>query len=133
MRDNSCGSQARRGLTLIEVVAGIALLATLLVSTLAAFRAHASQVRSAKNRLAAIAVADRLLSEWMNAGTLPGIGETEDVPDTKGWRWRIVRPEPTMELRRLNALAVRLEIVDSEPTPSVLTSVELLVPAGGSP
>lgn len=134
MRDNSFASPARHGLTLIEIVAGIALLATLLVSTLAAFRAHAAQVRTAKDRLAAIQIADELLAAWMNAGTLPSIGESEHLPDTKGWKWRIARPEPTRELRRLGALAVRFEILDSaEPNPTVLTAVELLVPAGGGP
>lgn len=132
MRYNSFAWSDRRGLTLVEVVAGIALLATLLVSTLAAFRAHATQVRAAKNRLAAIAIADQLLSEWMTAGALPAIGQTETVHQRAGWSWRIIRPEPMIELHRLGAMAVRLEIIDrTEMEPRILTSVEVLVTAGG--
>ncbi len=127
---NRCSRRsARTGLTLVEVVAGIALLATLLVSLLSAFRAHAAQIRSAQDRLRAIRIADELLATWMAAGVIPAVDEQESIPETTGWSWRIARAESSPDLQKLGAAAVRLEIVEASEDSSarVLTFVELMV------
>lgn len=118
----------RSGLTLVEVVAGLALLVTLLVSILMAFGLHASQIRSAKDRLEATAVADKLLTAWMAGGTLPTVGEREliDTEDGNTW-WRIV--EGSGDRQPMGLHTIKLEIVQRSPgmQESVLTSVELFV------
>ena len=45
-----CRRSAGRGLTLVEVIAGLALLATLLASILVAFGSQAAQIRAARDR-----------------------------------------------------------------------------------
>ena len=47
-------SRLRRGLTLIEVVAGLALMGTLLASLLVASSAHLRQIHTAQRGLAAL-------------------------------------------------------------------------------
>ena len=124
------GVSKRRGMTLVEVVVGIALLAMLLALILASFRSHAAQIRSAKRRMEAIRQADELLSAWTSSGQIPPVGDWGDIPGTSGWTWRIVRATESQELVRLGATSVRLEIVAArekiEEFP--LSSVELLVP-----
>ena len=55
----------RPGLTLIEVVAGLALLATVLVLVFAARDRVAHQQVRADRRLAAVAAADALVADWL--------------------------------------------------------------------
>ena len=121
-------------MTLVEVVVGIALLAVLLVLILSSFRAHAAQVRAANLRMQAIRRADELLSTWTASGGIPAVGESEQVPNSPEWTWRIVRAAQSPELTQLGAESVRLEIVATpfavEDLP--LTSVELVVPAEGA-
>lgn len=123
----------RRGMTLVEVVAGIALLSTLLVMILMAHRNHSAQIRKAKDRMKAIRVADELLSVWMASVSLPRIGQREEVPGVSGWHWQIIPVPVTNDLSLLRATSVRLEIVDgSRPSgDKLLASVELMVPGQG--
>ena len=51
-------------MTLVELVAGLTLLASVLVGVLLAFAAHQRQARSALKRTAACNAADQLLSNW---------------------------------------------------------------------
>lgn len=124
-----CGT---RGLTIVEVIAGLALLSTLLVSILVTYRAHAAQVRGAQDRLAAIEAADDLLTEWSAAGVVPAVGREERLPGDDGWAWRIVAGQGDL-IRELGIKTVRLEIfrlTADDPT-EALASVELLVSGGG--
>lgn len=52
------------GFTLMEVVVGLALAATLLVAVLAACGHHLRQLRLADSRMIAIKTADQMLAEW---------------------------------------------------------------------
>lgn len=121
----------RRGLTLVEVVAGIALLSTLLVLTLASFRAHTAQVRGTKARMAAIRAADELLSEWFSGAGVPPAGQGGEVTGHPGWTWRTVPVASTKNPQLSGTLIVKLEILGDRNTPgdSVLSAVELLVSA----
>ncbi len=56
-----CLSGVRPGFTLLEVVVGLALMASVLVASLLSFSAHRKQLRAADARMAAVAVADDLL------------------------------------------------------------------------
>lgn len=54
----------RNGLTLIEVVAGLALLALLAVTATVGFNRHRQQIELSSDRLAAVELADQLLADW---------------------------------------------------------------------
>lgn len=120
-------------MTLVEVVAGIALLTVLLVMILAAFRAHAAQVRSARLRMAAIRQADALLSHWTAAEGIPAVGKQAALPELPGGSWRIAASHGSADLDEIGGSAIRLEIVSSAGLnpDSPLVSVELVVPAEG--
>lgn len=128
------GHLRRRGMTLVEVVVGIALLAVLLVLILASFRAHAAQIRSAKQRMEALRRAYELLSVWTASKSIPAVGEQDEIPETPGWIWRIVRTSRSDDLYKLGAAVIRLEIVATPETLGdlPLAAVELLVAAEGT-
>ena len=128
-------------MTLIEVVAGLALLAAVLSLVFAARSHVARQQVRADRRLAAVAAADALLAAWWQdpskfpragGGTVPG------RPDLV-WRTGIV-PNPAAEA--LGSQAVRLEVTSAGP-PGVagarpVVSVEVVLPVtpppgGGGP
>src|SRR5688572_8212504 len=100
-----------RGMTLIEVVAGLALMATLLVALLQAKVGHARQANLADRKLAAVATADRLLTYWWSEpGRFPieSTGRLRDDPRF-AWRTGLVRNKSAEELQ---LDVVRLEIID---------------------
>src|SRR4051812_18319241 len=101
----------RAGLTLVEVVAGLALLSTLLVAVLSTKARVTRQWAHAQRKLEATAAADKLLAAWWatpaafprrSAGTVPGDG---------GLAWRTA-PVANEVVRPLGASVVRLEIID---------------------
>lgn len=124
-----CRRSAGRGLTLVEVIAGLALLATLLASILVAFGSQAAQIRAARDRLRAVEMADRLLSEWSSQNAIPAVGTEQSLPGTNDWRWRIVAGE-SAELESSGVSSVRVDVFRSKETGTdqVLASVDLLVP-----
>lgn len=105
----------RTGLTLIEVLAATVLLGVLLAGVVVASARHTRQTRLAQDRLAALEVADRLLTDWVlvRGGA---IDEAEGLVEGRpGWRWRVSgRFEPS--LAPLGAHVGRLEIVDTAAT-----------------
>jgi len=123
-----CNHSKRRGLTLIEVVVGIALLSTLLVAILVSYRAHAGQIRSAKLRLRAIAYADEQMSLWMTVGNPPPVGDSGESADGT-LAWRIVSGTAQAD-RRFGYRVARLEILPAaaQRRGAILASVEYLVP-----
>lgn len=71
-KQNSQLHSHRSGLSLIEVVAGIALLSTLLVSSMLAWTTHRAQIRRAQLQIEAVQLADLQLSLWYaERGGLP--------------------------------------------------------------
>ncbi|QDU44559.1 hypothetical protein Mal52_30430 [Symmachiella dynata] len=119
---------ARRGLTLIEVVAGIALLSTLLVTILMSYRAHAGQVRAAKQRLRAIEFADQQMAAWMSARRVPGLGKWGESTDGQ-FTWRIMRGETTAETPYgLQVARLEVQAAPRSKGSTVLASVEFLTP-----
>lgn len=115
-----------QGFTLVEVVASLMLLGTLLVGLLTAHRQHTRQIRIAELRLEAIAAADQLLKDWQAEGTWGSVKASGRFKDTEKfvWKWTVKR---SRELRGLPAAVGRLEVfgvsTDREPP---LVSVELL-------
>lgn len=118
----------RKGLTLVEVVTGIAILSTLLVGILLAFKQHSTQIKSAQKRMEAIEMADDLLREWSLGGwSVPFAGDSGRVEGHKNLYWRMT--DSTSEVPvDLNARILRLEIVQKVTSGEdrILSSVELL-------
>lgn len=98
-------------MTLVEVVAGLALLASLLVALLLATARHTRQSADAERRLRAAAAADALLTGWwQDRANFPraAAGRVTGDPDLS-WRTRVV---PNATLTELRAQVVRLEVSD---------------------
>ena len=98
-------------MTLIEVVAGLAILGTLLASLVVARSRYLMQWALAGRKEQAVVAADRLLSSWWAApDKWPRHGEG-DLPQTK-MRWRTsILDNPVA--KDLDAQVVRLEIFES--------------------
>ena len=122
----SCAIRSgRRGLTLIEVMSGVALLSTLLVGVLLAFGRLAKQMSGANRVIQAVAVADNLLASWHEddvavpleqSGSVPGFGSLQ-------WDTAIVNAE----LVSVGVVVVRLTIRDRlDPDRNALVTVDLL-------
>jgi type II secretory pathway pseudopilin PulG len=121
------GGCNRKGLTLIEVIAGLLLMSTLLVGILTAGSRHMRQLRLAKQRLAAAAMADQLLTAWAQSEQNLAVGEC-DAPDTAGLAWRVRPVERPSSPESLGVEIVRLEVFDAkaDPTKQPLISVDVL-------
>ncbi len=121
----------RSGFTLIEVVASLLLVGTLLVAVLMAHRRSAHQTRTAEQRLAAIAALDDLLMLRANPSQ-DAAGEEQlpagKIPGSNPFQWRTAeRHDSAAEL--LGAVILRMEVFDPNYEQGVtLASVELLVP-----
>jgi hypothetical protein len=117
-------------MTLVEVVGGLGLLATLLVALLLAKARYTRQAAAADRRLQAVAAADALLAGWhqdprslvrAGGGAVAGGGE---------FSWRTQRVD-NAAVSEMGAAVVRLEILDERPeavaADRVITSVEFVV------
>ena len=113
----------RRGLTLIEVVAALALMATLLVAVLTIKAALTRRRAAADRRLRAVAAADALLTQWWaDPATFP-VGRSGPVAADPSLAWS-TRVLPNPVAARLGGRVVRLDVRD----PAVVLSVDLLLP-----
>jgi len=101
--------------TLIEILAGLVILGTLLVSIAIARGRFLRQLAESDRRLAAIRSADKLLATWMSGPpqNVPiGAAGILEKPDDFSWSTRAVRdPAAT----RLGAILVRMEVLDRSP------------------
>jgi hypothetical protein len=116
-------------MTLVEVIGGLALLATLLVATLLARTRYIHQAAVADRRLQAVRAADTLLAAWhQDTRSLPRAG-AGIVPGDEQLTWR-TQTLPSPEATDLGAVIVQLQILDTRPESAAsppLTSVEFLV------
>lgn len=130
-------SSSRRAMTLIEVLGALVLLATVLVSVLAAQARFTVQNARAERRLVAVSAAEGMLRRWWadpallpRSGTGPVVGGEQMV-----WRTSTAAPP---QLAELDLQILRLEIVDARAEVTekarLLASVELVIGAAqGSP
>ena len=129
---HSFRSRRGGGFTLLEVVIGLTLMATVLVSSLLSFTAHRKQRRFADSKLAAVAYADDLLN-LMSASPdgIPHVsrGPVQGKPD---WFWQtnvagMIAPAQT-PLR-----VIRFEIIETTAQGSLrpLVSIDLVEPLEG--
>jgi len=110
-------------MTLIEVLAGMVILGTVLTSVAIARGRFLRQWRDAEQKLVAGRAVDELIGGWMNgsgAPPVPGEGTLGEMP---GYVWR-TRYVPSRAADELNAAVVRVEVLsDVKP----VMAVEILV------
>lgn len=115
------------GLALLEVVAGLVIMASLVAALLLAHARHARQWRAARAQREAAEAADALLSNWwLDRANLPR-EHTGTLGDTLRWRTTVVSNDAA---RELGAAIVRLEVSDvrgDDALPPLI--VELVMPA----
>ncbi len=124
-------------LTLVEAVAGTAILGTLLVSMLMASGRMEVQSSRASRRIEACKIADSLLESWWDA-KVTGSGNDNgkkfqragggDVPGREGWKWR-TSVVPNTSAEEFSAEVVALEIFSSGSGEKPLVSIEVMLPA----
>lgn len=120
--------------TLVEVIAGIALLGTLLAGLMLGFSAHVRQYQAARLRIQAIEKLDRQLALWYADGSelpIDSAGPLSSQPPLT-WRTSTVR---SPQAGRLNAVVVRVEVrrPDRADSSHPVVVVELLHPAVAAP
>jgi type II secretory pathway pseudopilin PulG len=122
----SSPTPARRGVTLIEALAGLVILGTLLVSITIARGRFIRQRALAEQKLAATAAVDQLVSRWMAGGTsaIPtnAQGTLDDLPALT-WRTHILHDRAAADL---SASIVRLEVTDRKSTATPILTLDLL-------
>jgi hypothetical protein len=116
----------RRGTTLLEVVLGLVVLSTLLVSLAVARSRFTRQWSDADRRLRLIDAGDKLMAEWLagppeavpksGRGTLPG-----------GGAWRTLRV-PDAGAASLDSVVVRLELIEPGLTADRPVTIDFLLP-----
>ena len=119
----------RRGLTLVEAIAGTAILGTLLVSVLLAGSRLTVQGHRAEKRVEACRIADELLSTWWPRINSIDHDSGGQVPGHEGWLWRTQTVE-NENASKLSARIVALEVFapgEAEDAPAA--RVEILVAA----
>ncbi len=118
----------RRGFTLLEVVVGIMLLATLLVTSLLALGKQRRILRQAHDRQQAISLADAFLTKWHQSSTGVPLSGSGPIAERAGWWWQTEVVANRVVFDKTRPI-VRLQIIDrsaNSAKESVLLSVELL-------
>lgn len=117
----------RRGTTLIEVLAGLVILSTLLVSVAIARGRFLRQWADADHRLAAVHETDKLLETWLSGPPqsvpISAQGMT-DGPSPHPWRTQIA---PSANAQSVGAIIVRLQLFDHSANEAPLVQVDFLL------
>lgn len=124
-----CNPTRRRGaFTLIEVVLGLVLMATLLVGILLAIGRHQHIHRLSAERNAAAELADNLLTDWFASPQGVPLSGYGTLPSMPRWSWRTSVVANRTVVGRVFPV-VELEIFSSTPSPvgrPALLSIEIL-------
>lgn len=111
-RSRTCSTCSRaRGLTLIEVVAALAILGTLLVGIVLAKSRHTHQLVRAQAQTRAVVAADELITGWWTSLDGVPIDEQGELPGDRPLRWQ-TRLVDNDEIAALGARVVRVELFD---------------------
>lgn len=120
----------RSGVTLIEVLAALALLGSLAVAMVLSRGRLREQHALAEKKLEAVEVADVMLSQWWasDSKSIPD-GRSGVVEAQPGWTWE-TEAISNRELTRFGAQIIRLRILDTSMlnNPIELTSVDMVMP-----
>ncbi len=114
-----------RALTLIEVIAGIAILGVVLVSIAMATGRLRRQSYLSSRRVEAYRAADELLAGWWSdLEKLPRNGSGV-VPSHDNWHWRTVTTETV--IKNVDAEILTLEILQADSEEIKLANVQLVL------
>lgn len=125
------------GFTMVELVVGLVLLATLLVSMLMVISRQRKASRMAVARQQAVQAADQLLAGWFDAQAgIPLVGQGPVAGTNMLWQTRVAR---NVSLFEQAVPVVRLSIVEPNANAGSYTElrftellfIELLAPQGG--
>ena len=123
----TAGRHRRRGITLVEVVVGLTLMASVLVGSLISFSAHQRQLRSAESKLAAVSIADDLLSRL--SGSRGGVPRAArgTIAGRPGWYWQ-TRIVGVAAPAGIPLQVIRLEVIEirADRTARLLTHVDVV-------
>ena len=124
--------RSRPGWTLVEVVAGLVLAATLLVAMITAFRIHRRQMVRAVRDRAALLQAESLLASW-HGSEIPRQASGWLVSGSQRWFWR-TRPIQRYAIGEgLFVESIRFEMFDTDRRARSVVAVELLRPLPVTP
>ena len=127
----------RSGVTLIEVLAALALLGSLAVAMVLSRGRLVEQHQRAEQKMQAIDIADQLLAQWWASEpkAIP-VNTSGPVEGHQDWVWETASYQQRA-LQPFDAHIVRLRIVDASALgePVELTSIDVVVPldSGGTP
>jgi hypothetical protein len=116
-----------RGATLVEVVAGLALLASLLTALLLARARYSQQWVLANQRLAAVQLADELLAEWWTEPQELPRADQGVLDEQRGWKWR-TQVIQNHAADSIGVEVIRLEILQEDPEAIPLATLEIVLP-----
>ena len=102
-----------RGFTLIEVVVGLTLMATVVVASLLAFSAHQKQIRQARSKIDALQIADNLLNRMSASRAGIPLFATGTIPERPNWTWRTRVIEETT-LAQIPLRIIQLQIIERQ-------------------
>jgi len=119
-------------MTLIEAVAGTAVLGVVLVSLVVTSSRMASQRRRAEDTITACRIADELLDKWWAKRSDMDRSGGGEVPGREGWTWRT----RTRQTRQADALAGEVVVLEIHPPEAqglskpeaAAATVEILLP-----
>ena len=113
LHHKSLHSHHTRAFTLIEVVVGLTLMATVVVASLLAFSAHQKQIRQARSKIAALQISDDLLNRMSASRSGIPPFATGTIPEHPNWTWRTRVTEETT-LAQLPVLIIQLQIIQRQ-------------------
>lgn len=128
-RKNYQSKNRLHGLTLIEVLASVALLSALMVSVLAVRASHVRQVNLAAKKILAAKLLDRHLARWYEDDISIPINQQGDLDATRNFLWQ-TNSMPSQN--SWDAIKVRVDVIDSV-SGQVLCAVEVLSPDSTEP
>ena len=123
--------QSRRshhGLTLLEVIAAVALLSTSLVGILLSFSKNQEKTMLAEKRLQAIRLADKFFFEKEASQLQLRDGDSGTFLSNPNVSWQVAK---TKTLPKLGLDVFEFRVVDAELGSKTLLSVEFFAPLGG--
>lgn len=129
MRFSPCRASTRSqsAFTLVEVVVGLSLMASVLVGSLISFTAHHRQLRAAESKLTAVSIADELLSRL--SGSRQGVPRAGRgaIAGRPGWYWQ-TRIVGVAAPAGIPLQVIRLEVIESrtDGTARLLTHVDIV-------
>src|SRR4051794_15869607 len=119
-RSRSATTPARGATTLVEVIAGLVILGTILSSVLIARGRFARQEAQAQRRLQATRALDELVNQWMSgpSSAIPLSGRGTLSESNQIWRTHVV---PDRSAEELGTQVLRVEVFDPTERSTVLT------------